>query len=164
MTGSLAVARSILRLVYLWDEVRVKGGAYGSGITMDRFGDFQFTSYRDPNPARSLEVYRLAPDFLRRFVADGSDLTEHVIGTAGKMSLPSSPRQTGEAATMDHLGGITAEYKMKLYEGILCADSDGILKAADLIEASLCHTATAVAGKREDLEALGDRLDEIIDV
>jgi Zn-dependent M16 (insulinase) family peptidase len=161
MNGGLAVARSIIRLIYLWDEVRVKGGAYGSGLTMDRFGNFAFTSYRDPSPKKSLETYRKAPDFLRAFVKDKRDLKEHVIGTAGKMYIPSSPRQTGEGATADFMSGITHEYKQALFDSILSATYADILEAADLLEKALKTTAKAIAGGKQDLDACADVLDSI---
>ena len=49
-TGATAVAMRHLNTTYLWDKVRVQGGAYGGGSGFDPFsGGFIFSSYRDPN-------------------------------------------------------------------------------------------------------------------
>ena len=64
--GSHIVARRYLRTSYLWDKIRVQGGAYGGHCMFDRFsGGFTFVSYRDPNLLASLGVYDRTGDFLR---------------------------------------------------------------------------------------------------
>eukprot|EP00917_Polyrhabdina_sp_WS-2016_P030357 GHVP01064805.1.p1 GENE.GHVP01064805.1~~GHVP01064805.1.p1 ORF type:complete len:926 (+),score=207.69 GHVP01064805.1:407-2779(+) len=43
---------------YLWDNVRVIGGAYGSGLScQDSLGLYSFWSYRDPNILSTLKQY-----------------------------------------------------------------------------------------------------------
>ena len=41
---------------YLWNEVRVKGGAYGTGLGVNRNGNLVCNSYRDPDPLESLKI------------------------------------------------------------------------------------------------------------
>jgi Zn-dependent M16 (insulinase) family peptidase len=41
-----------------WDDIRIKGGAYNIFVETNPFGDtISFSSYRDPNPLRTLEVF-----------------------------------------------------------------------------------------------------------
>merc|ERR1712039_427610 len=48
--GSSLVISKFLGTTYLWDKVRVSGGAYGGFCRFDpRSGDFVYLSYRDPN-------------------------------------------------------------------------------------------------------------------
>ena len=56
--GLMRVARSILSYEYLWNTVRVQGGAYGVGFVPRRDGGLSFYSYRDPSPAKSIEAYK----------------------------------------------------------------------------------------------------------
>ena len=56
---------------YLWQNIRVKGGAYGC------FSDFSeidgvstFSSYRDPNLHATKEVFEKAVDYIAGFEAD----------------------------------------------------------------------------------------------
>ena len=45
-----------LNTTYMWDKVRVQGGAYGGSSGFDPFaGTFAFTSYRDPNLIDTLD-------------------------------------------------------------------------------------------------------------
>ncbi|MDE5671681.1 MAG: insulinase family protein, partial [Eubacterium sp.] len=64
MNGSLRIASNIISLNYLWNIVRVQGGAYGAGFPGGRDGGMNCYSYRDPSPARSLQVYNSLSDFI----------------------------------------------------------------------------------------------------
>ena len=48
------VLSTILSLEYLWNEIRVKGGAYVTGASIGALGIPAFYSYRDPSPADEL--------------------------------------------------------------------------------------------------------------
>ncbi len=68
--GKVAVVCSLLER-YLNGEVRSKGGAYGSSAFFDpRSGALQFLSWQDPHIARTLDVYKRVPEFLRDEVTE----------------------------------------------------------------------------------------------
>ena len=48
-TGALQILKVILSYDYLWQNVRVKGGAYGCMSGFNRIGEGYLVSYRDPN-------------------------------------------------------------------------------------------------------------------
>ena len=56
-TGALQILKVILSYDYLWQNIRVKGGAYGCMSNFNRIGEGYFVSYRDPNLKRTVEVY-----------------------------------------------------------------------------------------------------------
>src|SRR5690606_22063019 len=77
MHGSVLVIRSFLNTAYLWEKVRVQGGAYGGFSTFDRHtGVFTFLSYRDPNLTGTLKNYDAAADYLRRLDLHPDELTK----------------------------------------------------------------------------------------
>ena len=55
--GSMLVLKKYLSTEYLWNNVRVMGGAYGSFIQIDKYGNLGLVSYRDPNVKRT-DVYK----------------------------------------------------------------------------------------------------------
>ena len=57
MNGSLRIASNIISLDYLWNIIRVQGGAYGAGFPVGRDGGMILLFLSDPSPARSLQVY-----------------------------------------------------------------------------------------------------------
>ena len=46
--GSMLVLKSILAMDYLWNRIRVQGGAYGAHFGINRAGELYFASFRDP--------------------------------------------------------------------------------------------------------------------
>ena len=54
---ALLIAKKVLETDYLWEQVRVAGGAYGCFVSLERSGDLAFVSYRDPRS----EIGRQSP-------------------------------------------------------------------------------------------------------
>ena len=65
--GVNKVLKTILGYDYLWNEVRVKGGAYGVMCAFTDMGNGYMVSYRDPNLAETNEVFEKVPDYLGIF-------------------------------------------------------------------------------------------------
>ncbi|HEX9332020.1 MAG TPA: insulinase family protein, partial [Anaerolineales bacterium] len=63
--GSAEVIVGYLRMAYLWEKVRVQGGAYGAyAVFDDSSGVFTYLSYRDPNVAATIDNYDKGAAFL----------------------------------------------------------------------------------------------------
>ena len=59
-SGRFDVLNAVLRTCFLWDRVRVQGGAYGSQSSFDSYsGDYGLVSYRDPNLTETLDILSL---------------------------------------------------------------------------------------------------------
>ena len=160
--GSLDVVRTLVGFEFLWTRIRVRGGAYGAGMSAGLNGNVAFYSYRDPSPASSLECYREVPDFIRGFVRDGGDVTKYVIGAAGDADPIRTPRMRGSIATLRYLRGRDHEDAMRIRQQLLSIDNDELLRLADVIEETIGNGAVCVVGSREKLEPLG--LDEILTI
>ena len=98
--GSSAVVSKFLRTGYLWDNVRVIGGAYGGFCTFNsKSGFFSFLSYRDPNLEQTLDVYDKAADALLEAAdmmeKDPDVLTTAIVGAMGDLDGSLSPDQKG---------------------------------------------------------------------
>lgn len=58
LSGSSYVINKHLGTTYIWDRVRVSGGAYGGFTDFDTHsGMFTYLSYRDPNLLKTVDVY-----------------------------------------------------------------------------------------------------------
>ena len=74
-SGAANVVVKYLRTTWLWDKVRVQGGAYGGFCTLDhRSGNLTFLSYRDPNLLETLDIYDQTADFLKQAELDKTEL------------------------------------------------------------------------------------------
>ena len=99
---------TLISLGYLWNVVRVQGGAYGTGISVRREGIFTY-SYRDPSPARSLEINRGISGFIRQFCESSEPLDKYIISTLSDEDPLRAPRAQGAAADTFWLAGHTKE-------------------------------------------------------
>lgn len=109
---------------YLWDYVRVMGGAYGGFCTFSPYsGFFSYLSYRDPNLAKTLDVYDGAAEAVMAAVeqieSDPDTLSQAIIGTIGDMDGALSPDQKGFTSMQRWLVNESAEYRQNYRNQIL---------------------------------------------
>lgn len=57
MDGTKVASSKIVALDYLWNNVRVKNGAYGAGMIASPLGTIQFYSFRDPQIQKTFENF-----------------------------------------------------------------------------------------------------------
>jgi presequence protease len=134
-SGQFDVLKALLRTVYLWDRVRVKGGAYGSTLSFDLYtGDLALVSYRDPNLVETLQVYDDIPEFLSQLEIPEAEFEKVVIGCAGKIDPPLTPDRKGSLAKIEHLTGMTHEFKQRRLEELLSTRLSDIREYAGLFE------------------------------
>lgn len=118
--GSAQVVLRHLRMGYLWEKVRVQGGAYGAFCALDRLdGTLVQASYRDPSVDRTLEVYDGAAAYLRGFKPDSRELTRAVIGAIGELDAHMLPDAKGAAALTRFLSKDAEDARQTMREEIL---------------------------------------------
>ncbi len=164
LMGTLRVARSILSYEYLWNNIRVKGGAYGAGFVPRKDGGLYFYSYRDPSPERSIEIFKSSGKYLRELAKSGQDFTKFIIGAYGEYDIMKTPKTAAAAATANALTDWTASDERKLREGLLGTNKDSLLKAADLLDKLSECSATVVAGSQETLNSFKEKFDKILKI
>jgi presequence protease len=123
-TGASQVVSKFLRTGYLWDYVRVMGGAYGGFCTFSPYsGFFSYLSYRDPNLSKTLDVYDAACDAVitaaEQMEKDPEILSQAIIGTIGEMDGALSPNQKGFTQMQRWLVNESAEYRQNYRNQIL---------------------------------------------
>ena len=80
-TGSVSVLASLMTYGYLWNAVRVRGGAYGTGMKAGSDGNVCCYSYRDPNLPGTKAAFAAMADFLEDWLKQGEALDSTIIGT-----------------------------------------------------------------------------------
>lgn len=159
--GVLKVVSHLLNYDYLWNEVRVKGGAYGVGCRFNREGDGYFTSYRDPNLSSTLEVYREAVEYLRNYDADEREITKTIIGTMSSIDTPLTPSMKGKRSLNAYIKGIAFEELQKERDAVLACSLEDIRKAADVIEKVVSKDNICVIGNEKHIKDEAELFDNI---
>lgn len=118
-SGKDVVLSHILSYDYLWNEIRVKGGAYGAGFALTKTNDTFFYSYRDPNVKNTYDVYRNVINYLDNFNPSKKEFVNYVIGAVGGISNPVSTVGLIDTWDINYLIGVTKKDKIKLKKEVL---------------------------------------------
>ena len=125
MDGSALVITKYLRTAWLWEKIRVQGGAYGAMCGFDpNCGVLAFASYRDPNLADTLEAYGQTADFLKNLRLDEDELTRALIGAIGGIDIYLLPDAKGYTDMIRYLTGNTDEKRQILRDELLSTTAD----------------------------------------
>jgi hypothetical protein len=154
--GTLKILKMILSYEYLWINVRVKGGAYGCMSSFLRTGDSYFVSYRDPNLAKTIEVYDKIPEYVASFEADERDMTKYIIGTFGALDTPLNPEAKGSRSMAAYLENLTYEEIQKERDEILAAQPADIRALSDQIASILSDDCLCVVGNESAIRSEKD--------
>jgi Zn-dependent M16 (insulinase) family peptidase len=84
----LPVVKKYLTSGYLWNNIRVIGGAYGAMMTADNSGSLYFVSYRDPKIAETLNVYKGIAGDIRALSLSQAEVDRLIIGTMSEIDMP----------------------------------------------------------------------------
>ena len=160
-TGALRVLRVILGYDYLWNRVRVTGGAYGCMSSFTKDGNAYFVSYRDPHLARTIKAFEEAPDYVRGFEADERAMTKYIIGAVSAMDHPMTPPTYGKYSLTAYMTGLTEESVRKERMEVLDCGPDEIRGLAGHIEAFLAEDCLCVVGNDEKIKSEAERFDRI---
>ncbi|SDG37556.1 insulinase family protein [Pelagibacterium luteolum] len=152
-SGALSVVTKYLGTSYLWDKVRVEGGAYGGFASYNPLaGTYGFGSYRDPNLVATLDVYDAAPQFLRKGVAK-SDIARSIIGTIGDLDPYMLPDAKGYTALVRALTGVSDAYRQTRREQVLSTSEADFSAAADLLEEVARNGHVVALGSEKSITA-----------
>ncbi len=151
-TGALRILKTILSYDYLWNNVRVKGGAYGCMSGFGRLGDSYFASYRDPNLENTNEIFERTTEYVESFKADERDMTKYIIGTISDMDTPLNPYARGNRSMTAYLTNLTFEDVQKERDQVLTAKDSDIRALKAHVQAVLKPKNLCVIGGEEKIE------------
>lgn len=159
--GASNVLSTAIRFDYLWNQIRVKGGAYGSLYLHRRNGNLALGSYRDPNLRTTLEVYRNLPEYVENLEISEEELTKYIIGTMSPLEQPKSAESKGQAALTRLKTGISREDIVQLKEEILATEVADLNALSSSLQDALEEDTIVVIGNKTQIEAEEELFDEI---
>ncbi len=150
LNGSVFVIQPYLRNTYLWEKVRMMGGAYGAMNSFDQFsGMYTYISYRDPNLDDTLRAYDQAAEFLSSLELSESELTKALIGAIGEVDPYQLPDAKGYSALLRHILGIRDEDRQKTRDEMLATTQQDFRAFAAALEQVRQHGDVAVVAGPE---------------
>ena len=155
LDGSSSVITRYLATTWLWDRVRVQGGAYGAFCSFDPFsGVLSYVSYRDPNVRETLGIYDQSGQFLRQHPISEDELSKAIIGTIGDFDSYQLPDAKGYTSMVRHLTGIDDGYRQKIRDEVLATNAECFAGFAKMLDEVAAAGRVAVLGSVEAIEAV----------
>ena len=151
-TGSLKVLKVMMGYDYLWNQVRVKGGAYGCMCSFFKNGDGYFVSYRDPNLDKTIQVYEQAADYIKNAKLDERSVTQFIIGAISELDTPMTPATKGSYSLGGYLTGLSMERVQKERDELLATTADGLKELYRYVEAFMDAGCLCVVGNGEKIK------------
>ncbi len=163
-TGALRVLGIWMGYEYLWINIRVMGGAYGCGCVFMKRGGVMLSSYRDPNLADTLEVFRKAADAVRNLDFSERDMTKYILGAVNELDSPKTPAQKGSMSFEMWMAGITQEDLQRERDEVLTADIKTLRGLADYIDTAVSQNHYCVVGNASAIDAASELFDRTINI
>ncbi|AEF82721.1 insulinase family protein [Leadbettera azotonutricia] len=134
----------------LWETIRMKGGAYGAFAQSDNLeGVFAFSTYRDPDPQRSLEAFSSIIKELATPMGawdENDELEKAIIGSYSKETRPRTSAEKSLSDFYRFLYGIEDRHRSKRLKSLVAVSGNDISAALERLAASI-DSNTATGGK-----------------
>ncbi len=138
----------------LWEEIRVKRGAYGAFASADGMeGVFTFSSYRDPRPVDSLSFFAEALGGIAGGARSG-EVEEAAIGSVGRDLRPMLPEEKGLADFKRELYGISDELRQTKRDALLAVRPADLAKAAARLAEAYGKGSAVLISHASDVQLL----------
>lgn len=135
LSGTLSVLATLVSYVYLWNMVRVQGGAYGTGMKIRQNGDIFCYSYRDPNLQNSKDVFKSISKFLLEYLKEANNIDDMIIGTVNTTQPLLEPAEICADECRKYLCQIEDEDILRIRKEILQTKAEDLKQAVSIIKA-----------------------------
>ena len=159
LSGTISAVTRYLGMTWLWEKVRVQGGAYGGFSTFDmKSGLFNYLSYRDPNLLATLDNYDGTANFLKELDLSDEELTKIIIGAIGGIDTYRLPDAKGRASLSRYLTHISDEFLQKYRDEVLATTQDDFKTFATSLAKTKRVGHVVVLGSEDAIEEANKKL------
>ena len=149
VTGAWAVAANALSYDYLWNEIRVKGGAYGCGFRAAGERQTAFYTYRDPAIDPSIERVERAGAWLGSFEPDEAAFEGFIVSCVSGMDAPVKPYALTKRRNTTYLAGLDPHAREERRAQMLTATPAELRSLGADVTRIAAESPTCVFGGRE---------------
>jgi Zn-dependent M16 (insulinase) family peptidase len=133
----------------LWENIRMKGGAYGAFAASDSLEDCVFfATYRDPNPLRSLDTISAILKDSANGNCSEDYLVKSIIGCYAKETRPRTSAENGFVDFYRFLYGIEDSSRKRNRERIVSVSTEDIAAAFSSLGSRASTGTVVIAGTK----------------
>ncbi len=160
-TGAARVASQYLTYDFLWNAVRVKGGAYGVKLSVTNSGATRFASYRDPNARQTLDTFTQSGAVLKALADSGESIDKYIISSVGELQPIMTPRTEGYVAAASYFTGKGNATRQQQYSQILATTPEQLRDFGEVLDRICAASGICVIAGKDALQTCSDCLDSI---
>lgn len=160
-SGAMQVISKIVSFEYLWNKVRVQGGAYGAGMIVGVSKNIAFYSYRDPKVKDTVNTYKQTGKFLKELEISKEEMNSFIISTIAGRDKPLTPKQKSAVSDELYFKNISKDKIKKERQEILNTTMDDIKSFAEILENIVDKYFICCVGNKEKLNNSGGYLKQI---
>ena len=151
--GSWGVAANALSHGYLWNEIRVKGGAYGCGFRAAADRRLAFYTYRDPAIDPSIDRIAGAGAWLGELDTDRDTFEGYIVSTVSSNDAPVKPYALTKRINGAYFSKRTPGYRERLRSEMLATTPKRLRELGSDVAQVAEKAPRCVFGGREIIEA-----------
>ncbi len=157
------VLAHLLRTGYLWERIRMQGGAYGAfALQNGAEGLFAMASYRDPRIIETLDAFEGALAHYAETPPAPRDVELAVLGMVGSDTRPLSPSQKNAISLRRFLTGVSDELRQLRRDVLRRTSAEDVASAGKRLASNMrSGSSTCVIAAREALDQSAERLPEL---
>lgn len=153
-SAPFAILAQLLTHKHLHHEIREKGGAYGGGaFSAGNYGLFGMYSYRDPNPANTLQVMADTGRWAMEREWSDRELEEAKLSVFQSVDAPVSVNAEGSTR---FLSGIDEDMEQRRREWLLDVNKHQVRETAAKLNDQVKVASVVLLGERKDFVTEGD--------
>jgi hypothetical protein len=165
LTNAYSVTEKHLNRKFLWEEIRVKGGAYGSFAGVNTLtGAFTAVSYRDKNLFETLDVYDQIAEHLETVELTDEELGGLIISAISEIDSHKLPPAKGAAALSRYLMNLDDDTRQDMRNEVLNASIADFRSLGELLRRYKKEGMVAVLGPATSAQELQNRYGDEVEV
>lgn len=163
--GAMQVVRTAVNYDYLYQNIRVKGGAYGCGcgFSADN-GNVVFHSYRDPKLAETEKVYEGIGEYVRNLKPTEAELTKYIIGTFSGYERPISRYGKASRSFDAYISGNTYENVLRNRAEMLDITPEQFAAVGEAFDRVLAEGYRCSVGNEKNISDNSDMFDTLLTI
>ncbi len=150
--GTMQVVETLSSLDYLWNRIRVMGGAYGAYMKVSRNGRLILGSYRDPHLSSTITTFNELGNYLSLIDLNERELRKYIIGTMSQLDAPLTPSMKAYKSDIYYISKTSQDMIQQERDEILATTLKEIRQMGDYITACTDKNCLCVMGGEKRLK------------
>lgn len=152
VTGQDYVFAQMLNDGYMYENIRLKGGAYGGDFSASSSGYFIFSTYRDPNLKESVKIIERAAEFLKNYQPSQEDVDHAIVSVAGRDNKSEDLFTTAAVEDAKRLIHYDPKREEQIKREMLSTKVEDLKAFADKVLAGMKNSSLVVAGSESKIK------------